>query len=481
MKTSASKIIKFWLNKLNFRKSANYLNKHTISIGFTTIFILAVLFYFLRPIYFDYQGNKKFFENKINNIFKLNVNIRGNISYKVFPTPRILIKNAGLNFSESNKKKIKIKELYILISPLSLNNFKNIELKKILVKNQNLEIHPANFKKYFNYLTLRKEKTLIFKNSNFFFIDAQGNKVMFSNLNYKEKFTANKHQIETSGIFAQNKVNVKFLNRFSSKKYLKINIPDLKQYLDITFDKKSNLSLLSGELKLRFLESLLLLNFEGKEDFKISNSFLRNKFLNSKLNGKVSFKNNFYFNLNLGINRIDIRKLLLYYPIFQMGGISKKINGKINVINKNTDSFFGSIKDSKMILIFENGDIKIKNFSAKIMNDTDIKSSISILQNNKKPIVQFSINFFTKDPVKFFRKFGLYDFDKSPTSFNVNGNIDIKGKKINLREIIKDNNERISNKEILIIEKSFNRYVLDQGIMGLFDFFKIKKFIQEIY
>ena len=203
--------------------------------------------------------------------------------------------------------------------------------------------------------------------------------------------------------------------------------------------------------------------------------------MNSKLNGKVSFKNNFYFNLNLGINRIDIRKLLLYYPIFQMGGISKKINGKINVINKNTDSFFGSIKDSKMILIFENGDIKIKNFSAKIMNDTDIKSNISILQNNKKPIVQFSINFFTKDPVKFFRKFGLYDFDKSPTSFNVNGNIDIKGKKINLREIIKDNNERISNKEILIIEKSFNRYVLDQGIMGLFDFFKIKKFIQEIY
>ena len=104
-----------------------------------------------------------------------------------------------------------------------------------------------------------------------------------------------------------------------------------------------------------------------------------------------------------------------------------------------------------------------------------------ILQNNKKPIIQFSINFFTKDPVKLFRKFGVYDLEKGPTSFFVNGNIDINAKKMNLREVIKNNNERINDKEILIMEKAFNRYVLDKGILGLFDFFKIKKFAQEIY
>ena len=73
----------------------------------------------------------------------------------------------------------------------------------------------------------------------------------------------------------RSKVNVKFLNRIRSEKYLKISIPDLKQSLDINFDKESNLSFLSGELKLRFLETLLLLNFKGKEDFEITNSFLR--------------------------------------------------------------------------------------------------------------------------------------------------------------------------------------------------------------
>ena len=89
MKTSAFKIIKLWLNKLKLNKSQNYLNKRTISIGITTFFILTILFYFLKPVYFDYQGNKKLLQNKINSVFKLKIDIDGKISYKIFPTPRL--------------------------------------------------------------------------------------------------------------------------------------------------------------------------------------------------------------------------------------------------------------------------------------------------------------------------------------------------------------------------------------------------------
>jgi len=481
MKTSASKIIKSWLNKSNLLRSKNYLNKLTISMGIASIFILLILFYFLKPVYFDYQENKKFFENKINTIFKFKINIGGNISYKIFPTPRILIENVDLGFVKSTKKRIKVKKLHVLISPLNLNNFKSIDPKKIVIKNQEIQIHPVDFNSYFNYLVAHKEKTLIFKNSNFFFIDDQGNKVLFRNASYKEKFSKKKHQIESVFNFSTHKIRIKFLNKIGSKKYLKINVPDLKQSLDIVFDKESSLNSMSGELKLKFLDTLLLLNFEGKENFKISNSFIRNKFLNSKINGKVSFKDNFYFDLNMGINQIDLRKLLLYYPIFKKGGVSKKINGKLNISNKNTTSLFGNIKDSKMILKFENGDIKIQKLSAKLMNQGNIKSNVSVLHNNGKPIIQFSISFFTKDAVKFFRKFGLYNLNNNQISFFLRGNIDVNSRKANFREIIKNDNERISQKEILTIEKSFNRYVLNEGILGLFDFFKIKKFFQEIY
>ena len=43
------------------------------------------------------------------------MNIDGNNSYKIFPTPRILAEDIKLNFDESNKRKIKVKKLYILI------------------------------------------------------------------------------------------------------------------------------------------------------------------------------------------------------------------------------------------------------------------------------------------------------------------------------------------------------------------------------
>ena len=274
---------------------------------------------------------------------------------------------------------------------------------------------------------------------------------------------------------------MKFINRENSKKYLKINVPRLKQSLDITFDKDSNLDYLSGELKLKFLETLLLMNFSGKGDFKITDSYLRNKFLNSKINGKISFKENFYFDLVFGVNQINFRKLLLYYPIFQTGRVSKKINGKIIILNKNTESFFGKIKDTKMILIFENGDLKIKNLSTKITDNSKINSDISILNNDDKSIIKFKLNFFTNEAPKFLRRFGLYDFKQDQVSLVINGNIDVNKKKINLIEVIKDRNERINNKQILNIEKSFNKHVLDEGILGLFDFFKFKKFIQETY
>ena len=105
MKISASKIIKSWLTKLKPNKSKNYLNKYTISIVAVFIFVILILFYFLRPIYFDYTNNKKILENKVNKTFELKTNFNENISYKVFPTPRILVENANINFINTDKKK----------------------------------------------------------------------------------------------------------------------------------------------------------------------------------------------------------------------------------------------------------------------------------------------------------------------------------------------------------------------------------------
>ncbi len=481
MKTSAHKIIKSWLNKTNFYKLKKSLNKEKFFMSIGIISVLFVIIYFVKPIYFDYQAEKQNLEKKINSAFSLITEINGNISYSILPTPRILIEDVSLDFGESTKDKIKIKKISILVSPLKIGNLKRFELKKILIKDQTIKIYSRNFKKYFNYFTLNKKNTINFIKSKIFFIDEQGNKVMFENINFEEKFGNNKHQINVDTIFSKNKIKGKFVNIEGEEKYLKINLPNLNQSLDIKFDRTTTFKNFSGELKLKVLESIVLLNFKGKDDFIISNSYLRNKFLNSKIDGKISFDNNFYFDLNLGINQINLRRLLMYYPIFQRGGISKKINGRFNITLRSTDSFFGKIKDAKMNLIFENGDIRVEKISAFLPGKTTIKSNISILSDGKKPKIKFNMNFITKDAVKFFRKFGLYDVKQNKNSLFVEGSINLHTNKINFNRIIKNNNEKVGEKEAVVIANAFNEHVMDDGVLGLFDFFKAKKFLKEVY
>ena len=66
------------------------------------------------------------------------------------------------------------------------------------------------------------------------------------------------------------------------------------------------------------------MNFEGKDDFEISKSYLRNKYLNSKIEGKISFKNPFNFNVNLDINQINLRRLFKNYENNNNPKLAKK-------------------------------------------------------------------------------------------------------------------------------------------------------------
>ena len=91
------------------------------------------------------------------------------------------------------------------------------------------------------------------------------------------------------------------------------------------------------------------------------------------------------------------------------------------------------------------------------------------------------MNFITKDAVKFFRKFGLYDVKQNKNSLFVEGSINLHTNKINFNRIIKNNNEKVGEKEAVVIANAFNEHVMDDGVLGLFDFFKAKKFLKEVY
>ena len=133
-----------------------------------------------------------------------------------------------------------------------------------------------------------------------------------------------------------------------------------------------------------------------------------------------------------------------------------------------------------MLILLENGDLKIEGGSVNLGKDNNINFNVSFEDGNADPKLLFSINFLSNDPKKFFKKFE-YDFDEVQFSLFARGLIYPKEKKIKYKNIIINNNQKISKKDVLNIEKNFNQYVISDSILDLFDFFKIKNFIKETF
>ena len=195
--------------------------------------------------------------------------------------------------------------------------------------------------------------------------------------------------------------------------------------------------------------------------------------------------NGLFFDLNLDINQINLRKFLLYYfpedknYSFLNSGISKKINGKFKILMKNTNSFIGRINDIEMSLIFENGDMRIENASAILPQGSKINCNILYSDNYKDPFLDFSLNFYSQNSKKFLRKFNIYNFSDNEASLLISGKINLKTNKIKFKNVVANNREKFDRQDVLNLEKNFNQFVLDQGILGVTDFFRLKKFAKK--
>ena len=485
MQNSATKIIKFILNKKNVEKLYKNLSKQTV----IPLILLSVLFifsyYFLKPYFYKYDSNIKVIEKKIKGEFKLDIKINGKISYSFLPSPRIKIKKSELNFN-NKKNPILLEEINILIPVFNNKKLKDINFKKFYVENTTIEIYSSDFKDYFIYLTKIKNKDILFKNSSLFFLDDQKNKVLFEDFYFSDKLRNNTHHIDFKSFFSNNKIKVKFKNNIDGKKNLDIEFPQIDSNIKISFDPSSSLENVKGKSKIKLFDNILIVNFEGKNKFKIYESFLRSKFLNSKIDGDISLIENLMFNLNLQINQINFRKLIFHYfpegkenNIFN-SGLSKKINGKLNILIKNTDSFIGRINDLKMKLIFENGDIRVQSGSAILPYKSKINFNFLFTENLTNPFIDFNINFNSQNTNKILRRFNIYEKFNKETSLSLQGKIDVEKNRIKFKNIILNNREKLDRKDILDVEKKFNQFVLNEGIIGITDFFRLKKFTKQI-
>ena len=71
-------------------------------------------------------------------------------------------------------------------------------------------------------------------------------------------------------------------------------------------------------------------------------------------------------------------------------------------------------------------------------------------------------------------------FEEKKTSLALDGRIDLFTNQLRIKNVVVDGREKLSRGDTLSLEKNFNEFVLDDGVLGILDFFKIKKFSKEI-
>ena len=87
----------------------------------------------------------------------------------------------------------------------------------------------------------------------------------------------------------------------------------------------------------------------------------------------------------------------------------------------------------------------------------------------------------TKDKKKFLRKLNKDYKNKDKTlDLEVKGRISILNKKINFEFVNINNTYNASKEDLVYYKKTFEKIILNKGIIEIFDLTKIKNFVKEI-
>ena len=174
------------MNKIKQNKITFSLILIAILITFSSLTVLSL------PVLFNYKSKVALIEKNFYKNFKLYLNTRGNVSYKPFPKPHLLVENASINLLNSNDKENKnllnVNNLKIFISLRdiflrSFNNFISIE-----ISNSNLEFQLSDLKEIRKHLYKSVNNPIIFNNCKIFIKNKNKEVIIISptkKINYK--------------------------------------------------------------------------------------------------------------------------------------------------------------------------------------------------------------------------------------------------------------------------------------------------------
>ena len=502
-KYDLKKIYKYLdIRRLNFTKIIKYFNPRTYNISrlrkikfispkfllfhFPASIIFFSLLYLVIPSFYNYDKSK--IENAICKNQKIKCSIRGEISYRFYPTPRIKIKDVIINdFFEKTNTLITMENAVIKLSIMNLLVKEKHKFGKIKLNNFEINFDLKNLKKYSNIFAKKINLAPVtFTRGRIIFSDGKDYIATINDASINLKFIQDSIDAILKGKFLNDdiyiNVNSKNVdNKVTTDIILKMSHMNfLTKAKLFNFGKDKNTT--SGNFLIKKNKNRITAVFDYKDNELIINkSNLRNSFLDGELEGKITLLPYFNFNLDLNLNSINFTKLYGYFLALDEKKIFKtnnKINGKLNLSSDKIYSKYNLTKSFESRVEFNNGDILIEQFLINLgkLGAVDIVGTIN--NDNKFTNFKFESNVFVDNQKKFLSKFGIYNKKNIFSHLFLSGNFDLKNPRVSFYEISDD--KKLSNEDINYIEKEFNNLMFENGYESLFHFPNFKEFIKSV-
>jgi hypothetical protein len=438
------------------------------------IFLLSITLFLTIPNFFNYENRAEIIKDSLIKNYNFEVIKYDLINFNAMPVPNLEFKNALINLG-SKSTQLEVNNLKLFPKISNIYNYENFKLNKIELDENNiiLKISDLNF---FLQQILNKKNKLFFNNLNLEILDEKKSILKIKNIKFAN-YGSYKNSIKGE-IFGK-KFRAKFSDGFDNIKFklLKSGVS-----ADIILENIQKSGLLKGIFKAKILDINYKFNFSYENKIlNIYNSLYRSKNLSFdhksliKFNPYLDIKSNFNVeNINTQLfKNFDLNKIIENQNFIKKINIEKEINFKSEKFSRNL------IEKLKLNFDLAYGRINYKKNISLL--DTNFKCLGSINLLEEYPLLFFDCKILSKNKKKFFKKFNIKSKEKNEGfTIEVSGNLNILRNKINFKNILMNKNYEASKEDLKYFKEAFENILLDENLIKIISYKKIKDFILEI-
>ena len=437
------------------------------------IFFVAMALFLIIPQFFEYKNREGFISFFLSKNYGLELKEIKDIKYNSFPTPHLEISNISANFFSSDVNLVS-QRLTIYPKLLSIYNYDNFDVRKIILENNQIELSFNNLPSLIKIFKINKK--LSFNNSNLNIKEDDKSIIYFKKINFSN-YGYNKNII--NGELFGRDFKISFRDNFS-----KINFDLLKTGISATLNvfEKSNSSISKGSIKAKILNSHFKSNFLFNEgSIQIKNLFFRDKLLSFDSEGLMKIKPFFKIDLNTNIKNIDVSSIknLDLYQLIQFKEFLKRINSENKIFYKSKRFSKGIIDELEIKKSLAYGRLNITKNLLVFNSNIVCKSNSNLLEQN--PIIYFNCSLKSKNKKDFYKKIKVkIKTENEPLFLDVKGSLNIFNNKINFNKIEMNGKYKALEEDLKYFKNVFEKELFDKNFINIFNILKIRKFISEI-